>query len=120
MRMTRWIALFLVLALPLSAQEPAAASTITAEGLKAHLTVLAGDDYGGRNSGFPGNVKAGRYIAAHFKKIGLAPAGEKDDAGATTWFQGFKVGGRATRNVLGLAVGSDPVLKSEIVVIGAH
>ena len=103
--MNRWTALFLVLVLPLSAQEPGAASTITPEGLKAHLTVLAGDDYGGRNSGFPGNVKAGDYIAAHFKKIGLAPAGEKDDAGAKTFFQAFKVGGRPTRNVLGLAEG---------------
>ena len=97
-----------------------AAALITAKDLSAHLAVLASDDYEGRNSGYPGNDKTAEYIAAHFKKIGLLPAGEKDPSGAATWFQEFKVGGRATRNVLGRVEGSDPELKSEFVVIGAH
>jgi|SRR5688572_21614713 len=127
--MKRILALSLFLVLPLSAQEAAkpsaldaAGARITAESLKAHLTVIAGDEFGGRNSGFPGNDKAAEYIAAHFKKIGLRPAGEKDAAGETTWFQTFTLGRppRTTRNVLGMVEGSDPALKSEIVVVGAH
>jgi hypothetical protein len=125
--MHRFPVLLLLLALPVSAQDPAAASPldtagarITADSLKAHLTVIAADAFEGRNSGFPGNDKTAEYVAAHFKKIGLRPAGEKDALGDVSWFQSFKVGERATRNVLGMAEGSDPELKSEIVVIGAH
>ena len=125
--MIRILALGLLLALPLAAQEgaapsplDAAAARITPDGLKAHLAEIAGDAYEGRNSGFPGNDKAGEYIAAHFNKIGLQPAGEKGEDGKTTWFQGFKVGGRPTRNVLGMVEGSDAALKSEFIVIGAH
>jgi hypothetical protein len=127
--MNRILVFSLLLVLPLSAQEAAkpsaldaAGARITGESLKAHLSVIASDEYAGRNSGFPGNDKAAEYIAAHFKKIGLRPAGEKDAAGETTWFQGFTLGKppRATRNVLGIVEGSDPELKKEIVVVGAH
>jgi hypothetical protein len=121
--MIRALALALLLAAPLAAQESAldaAGARITPEGLKAHLTVIASDEYEGRNSGYPGNDKAAEYVAAHFKKIGLLPAGDKDAAGAATFFQTFQVNKRPTRNVLGLVEGSDPELKSEIVVIGAH
>ena len=72
--MIRALALALLLAAPLAAQESAldaAGARITPEGLKAHLTVIASDEYEGRNSGYPGNDKAAEYVAAHFKKIGL-------------------------------------------------
>ena len=122
--MIRRLALLLLLAAPPLAQEPgaldAAARAITADRLKAHLAVLAADDYEGRNAGYPGNDKASEYIAAHFAKIGLRPAGEKDGKGAPTWFQPFTVAKRPTRNVLALAEGSDPALKSEFVILGAH
>jgi len=122
--MTRTLALTALLWLPLFAQEAApidrAAALITADSLKKHLTVIAGDDYEGRCSGYPGNDKAAEYIASHFKKIGARPAGEKNDKGETTYFQLFQVRGRNTRNCLALAEGSDPALKDEIVVIGAH
>jgi hypothetical protein len=45
----------------------------------------------------------------------LQPAG--DDG---TYTQKFKVSGRETRNCLGLIEGTDPELKKEIVVVGAH
>ena len=127
----RLLVLSLLFAIPLAAQDAppapevdAAAALITADSLKAHLAVLASNEYGGRNSGEAGNVKASEYVAAHFKKIGLKPAGVPDDAGQATWYQPFTFkAGKAevsTRNVLGLLEGSDPALKSEIVVIGAH
>src|SRR5258705_5410638 len=122
--MTRILALTAILWLPLYAQEAPsadrAARLITADSLKKHLVVIAGDDYEGRCSGYPGNDKAAEYIANHFKKIGLPPAGEKTDKGEATYFQTFQVRGRNTRNCLGWAEGSDPALKEEIVVIGAH
>jgi hypothetical protein len=122
--MTRILALTALLWLPLHAQEAPsvdrAAALVTADSLKKHLTVLAGDEYEGRCSGYPGNDKAAEYIANHFKKIGLRPAGEKNDKGEATYFQTFQVRERNTRNCLGLAEGSDPALKEEIVVIGAH
>ena len=49
------------------------ATGITAADLRSHLTVLASDEYEGRETGEPGNDKAANYIAEHFRNIGLAP-----------------------------------------------
>ncbi len=92
---------------------------VTEELLRGHATYLASDELEGRNAGWPGNDKASEYIAAELKKYGLAPGGELKD-GVRGWFQDFKVGGKATRNVIGLVEGSDPELKNEYLVIGAH
>lgn len=46
-------------------------ATITAEDSRAHLSVLASDEYEGRNTGEKGGKMAAEYIAAHFKKLGL-------------------------------------------------
>lgn len=50
------------------------AQTITAEDLKKHLSVLASDEYEGRETGKEGQKKAAKYIAEGFKKIGLKSA----------------------------------------------
>ncbi|MBK8698835.1 MAG: M28 family peptidase [Saprospiraceae bacterium] len=42
------------------------AKTINAEDLKKHLTKLASDEFEGRETGQPGNVKAASYIAKEF------------------------------------------------------
>jgi len=47
------------------------AKTITADDIRAHLEVLASDEYEGRETGEPGNNKAAQYIADYFKKLGL-------------------------------------------------
>lgn len=41
--------------------------------LRMHLTVLASDEFEGRETGEPGAQKAAEYIANHFEAIGLAP-----------------------------------------------
>ena len=51
------------------------ANTISAEELKAHLTVLASDEFEGRETGTPGNEMAANYIADHFKSLGLPAVG---------------------------------------------
>ncbi len=47
------------------------ANTITAEDLEKHLTILASDDFEGRETGKNGNNKAADYIVNHFQDIGL-------------------------------------------------
>lgn len=47
------------------------AQSITAEDAKKHLSILASDEYEGRETGKEGQKKAAKYIADDFKKIGL-------------------------------------------------
>ena len=47
------------------------AKLITADDSKKHLSILASDEYEGRETGKPGQKKAAKYIAENFKKIGL-------------------------------------------------
>ena len=110
---------------PARAQKDAASQTaVSADGIKRHTTELADDKYEGRNAGLAGERRAGDYIAAEFKRIGLAPAG---DGGR--YFQEFSFHVMhpvkpwetlPSRNVLGRIEGSDPALRQEVVVIGAH
>jgi hypothetical protein len=89
----------------------------------ATVRYLADDSLGGRLAGSPGERCAGEYIAAQFRKLGLEPAG---DSG--TYFQSFDLASVANphapkgsgRNVVALLPGSDPKLKAEFVVVGAH
>lgn len=51
------------------------AATITADDMRSYLTVLASDEYEGRETGAPGNDKAASFISEHVKSAGLTPAG---------------------------------------------
>ena len=52
------------------------AAAITKEALKHHLTIIAGDEMEGRETGTEGQRKAAAYIESQFKSMGLtAPAG---------------------------------------------
>ena len=51
-------------------------NTITSEDLRKHLTILASDEYEGRETGKEGNTKAATYIANEFKSYGLPAIGE--------------------------------------------
>jgi acetylornithine deacetylase/succinyl-diaminopimelate desuccinylase-like protein len=101
---------------------------ITPEAVNRHVVFLADDKIEGRNAGYPGEVKAAKYIANEFKRIGLKPMGD-ERSGRPSYFQEFKFLPyhpvkpweiMTSRNVLGVIEGSDPQLKDEIVVIGAH
>jgi hypothetical protein len=105
---------------------PAAASAQAPAGrLLADVRYLADDRLEGRLTGSPGADSAAAYIARRFAEAGLHP-------GADGWFQDFTVspdapaarhapvGGARGRNVIGLLRGSDPKLRDELVVIGAH
>ncbi len=122
----RLIATLLLLA-PLL-QDPAAhpldagTRAVDAALLKEILGHLASDELEGRCAGFPGNDKATEYIAKRFADAGLAPAGDPDAAGKKTYFQHFAIrrGELKTRNCAGLIEGSDPALKDQVIVVGAH
>jgi Zn-dependent M28 family amino/carboxypeptidase len=90
----------------------AAVASITTDELKIHVDVLADDTFEGREAGSRGGRAAGNYLLKAFEKLELKPAG---DAGS--YVQSF---GSSSRNILGLIEGSDPELKDQIVVLGAH
>jgi Zn-dependent M28 family amino/carboxypeptidase len=58
--------------------EPVAGEpTFSAEEYAAHLTVLSGDEMGGRGIGSPGGDAAATYVAGQFEQIGLLPISEE-------------------------------------------
>ncbi|HEX8746818.1 MAG TPA: M20/M25/M40 family metallo-hydrolase [Pyrinomonadaceae bacterium] len=69
----------------LSAAEKAAASLVTAEAIRKVTTELSAPDMQGRGTAQPGGVRAARYIADRFSKLGLKPLG---DGG--TYLQGIR------------------------------
>jgi hypothetical protein len=93
------------------------------KGAMAAVRYLSDDALGGRLAGTPEERCAGDFIAARFAALKLKPAGSNG-----TYFQEFSVasvtnphapGGKG-RNVLGMLEGSDPQLKNEFVIVGAH
>ena len=103
-------------------------SSITPDMVRPIVVKLSGDDLEGRGAGYPGEKKAAEIIAAEFKTLGLKPAGDMSGK-HRSYFQEFKFHPRypvvawemlTSRNVLGFIEGSDPVLKQEIIVVGAH
>jgi Zn-dependent M28 family amino/carboxypeptidase len=107
-------------AVPAGAQSAAqlkkAAAAIAAADVARHVGVIADDSMLGRNTPSRGLEMTARYVADHFGKFGLTPAG---DSG--TWFQRYPVKNNGTApNTVGVLEGSDPKLKEEYVVLTAH
>jgi hypothetical protein len=73
---------------PAAAVEPAATGgpEIRVEDLRAHLQVLASDAYEGRMTTEEGGRRAAEYVAASFRRSGLAAKGVDG-----TWFQPYAV-----------------------------
>jgi len=90
----------------------AALESITAGELQTHVAFLADDALEGREAGKPGNREAADYLVARLERLGLQPGGTDG-----TFFQPFEPN---YRNVLALLPGSDPQLKDEVVILGAH
>jgi hypothetical protein len=90
----------------------AAARSITSPELKRYIDILADDTFEGRETGSRGGQASANYLAKAFETAGLKPAGDKG-----SYFQAFN--GRS-RNILGLLEGSDPKLKNEVIIFGAH
>ena len=85
--------------------------------LEKHVSVLASDSLEGRGLGTEGKIIAKNYIAGQFRDIGLKPLNDDhfhhfDVRIGLAWVPGT--------NVTGYLQGSDPGLKEEYILIGAH
>ncbi len=89
----------------------------TPEQLRSHVYYLASDSLLGRGFGTPQGEMAARYIAREFEKAGVEPLNG-------TYFHSFNhrqgILNIPGTNVAGVVPGSDPDLKEEYIVIGAH
>jgi Zn-dependent M28 family amino/carboxypeptidase len=79
----------------------------------AIVSYLASDELMGRNTGSDGIEKAAVYIENYFKDLGIQPYFE-------TYRDNFTARGENAYNVIGYLEGTDPKLKDEFVIIGAH
>ncbi|MGH1383357.1 M28 family metallopeptidase [Kordia sp.] len=77
------------------------------------VTYLASDELEGRDTGSEGIEKAASYIENYFKDLGVKPYFD-------TYRDSFTVKGKNAFNVVGYLEGTDPDLKNEFVIIGAH
>jgi len=96
----------------------AALKSISVEELKSHITFLASDALEGREAGTTGAWAASKYIIGELEKVdGLkkGDGGPGDDV--KDWLQYFNGN---FRNILVSLPGSDPDLKDEVILIGAH
>ena len=97
-------------------------STITAEELKTHLYIVAGDAMEGRDTGTEGQKKAGKYLIEQYKKNGIS-----HPPVAADWYQkvpseymkrGFAPKLPDSENIWAFIKGSEK--PDEIIVISAH
>jgi hypothetical protein len=89
-----------------------ALNSIRAGELQSHVNTLADDQFEGREAGSSGGRAIGNYLMQHFASAGLRGGGENG-----TYFQTF---GHNYRNVIGILEGSDPELRQQYVMLGAH
>lgn len=85
---------------------------IRREHAKRHIEALADDTFEGREAGSRGGRAAGVYLGKEFQKLALAGA-----ATSGGYYQAF---GNGYRNILARLEGSDPELKRQYILIGAH
>ena len=87
--------------------------TVTSDYIKDIVYFLASDELEGRNTGSVGIEKSATYIETKFKDYGVKPYFD-------TYRDNFKIDSLDAFNVVGFLEGSDPKLKDEVVIIGAH
>ncbi|GAA4133461.1 hypothetical protein GCM10022216_05540 [Sphingobacterium kyonggiense] len=93
------------------------AQSLSKDSLSKHVHYLASEELKGRGLGTEGKELAKAYILQHFKQAGLQPY-------KGSYEQNFdlriKLAVVKATNVVGMVEGTDPALKSEIIVLGAH
>ena len=86
--------------------------SITTGEIGEHVGLLADDMLEGREAGSRGGHAAAKYIVKQLKASGLKPAGPS--GGFAQPFPGN------SKNLLGVLQGTDPELRDEYIVVGAH
>jgi hypothetical protein len=117
-------------------------SEITAGEICATIAVLAHDSLEGREAGLPGGDRAASYLAWRFAEIGLEPMAEgyrlgftfpasvRTDPHAALVDESEEGAGQVdpphaaetltSDNIVGIVAGTDPDLRDQAVVVGAH
>jgi len=94
-------------------------SAVTEVELRDWVSYLASDKMQGRRNGSPEMKEAAIWIAGKFGEYGLRGIEGKD-----SFFQEYTASTRQgsinERNVIGIIEGSDPVLRSQYIVVSAH
>ena len=110
----------------------AAVATITAADLAERVGIIADDSMMGRWTPSPELLQVAGYLAAELEALGLQPDGtdERDECAARgilvescpymQWFFAQPEDAERTVNVIAHLPGSDPALRGEYLVIGAH
>ncbi len=94
---------------------------ITTDELQQHIEYLSSDSLGGRYPGTEGDRLAAEYILGQFMRNGLTPEADGGFQYFTVTTSTMDHGEETeTMNVVASLRGSDPVLKNEYIVIGAH
>ena len=89
-----------------------ARASITEQELTGHVHFLADDTLEGREAGSRGGHAAAKYIVQHLEEVALQPAGSTGG-----YLQPFRGN---SQNILAILPGSDPELKNEYILVGAH
>lgn len=89
----------------------AAAGVITVDAARHYVGALADDTFEGRAAGSRGGRAAALFVVQELQSRGLRAAGTKG------YYQSFDGG---LSNILAVVEGSDPELKNQYVLIGAH
>lgn len=97
-----------------------AVNSVTEDKLKKDLYYLASKELEGRMSGKKGNVVAAEFIKKEFERMGIETMYHKFPIKRLNPGPNNERGDDFTQNIYGWIEGNDPVLKDEIVVIGAH
>ncbi|WP_428304415.1 M20/M25/M40 family metallo-hydrolase [Lacipirellula sp.] len=95
-----------------SATIESAIATITDAEILEHAGLLADDTLEGRAAGSRGAIAAAKYLEKQLKDAGLEPGGDNG-----TYIQRFSPG---YQNIIGILRGTDPKLRNEFIVVGAH
>lgn len=97
-----------------------ALGSITEDTLEASLIHLASNALEGRMSGKKGNVLAAEYVKKKCESFGLKTMYDRFPIRRLNPGPYNEVGDNFTQNVYTWIEGNDPILKDEIVVVGAH
>ncbi len=90
------------------------------ERLRGHVRVLASDSLQGRGLGTAGAELARDYIVSRFEETGLRPLDELDGSFLQPFRFRQQLAWIDAWNIAGYIEGSDPLLKNEYIVLGAH
>lgn len=89
------------------------ASEISEADISRDLEYLASDELRGRETGTEGIEKAASYIENQFEEANIKPYYQ-------TYRDSFEVNGKYGYNLVGVLEGTDPQLKTEYIILGAH